>query len=1078
MYSSYLKLNKTLAQEYEVSITSPGRIVPRAALPVSGTVTSKHYPLDSIQAYLDGSLYATWTASDSTTMSMQLQPTDINWKLDFAAQAVGKHTLTLKAKDKKHSAYVNVIDHVFYTKTDSAPTQYYTVTFNANGGSCSTSSVSVEDGNEIGSLPTPTRTGYQFKGWYTDAEGGTRVYASTIVSGNRTIYAQWSPIYYTVEFVGRTPRGEIIDLWKEPASIPYGGTLKQSDFPIFLCSGVTLTGWYTDPTGGTQITTDTPITSNMTLYPHWQGDTITVTFDANGGEVAVKNKKVVYGEAYGELPVPIRSGYTFTGWLYTRLDRYMVDSNSTVEDSLDHELQATWTKTVYKVEGGVSCSAIDSIYISDLRAWCAIRLRCDMEDLYDRYDEHQISRIYEEAYPHIREHRIYYGIIYLNGVPLNEIEIPEGIEEVRPFAFTQCSATKVTIPDSVQVIRDYAFSNCHLLEKVDLENGVTELGLGAFSGCYNLKNISLPLSLSTIGANALELSGLTMLTIPDSVVGIGSYAFWCGDLTEIVIGAGVQKIGKFAFSGCDDLKSIVVKKGNTAFFADSRGVLYDAGQASLIHCPEQLQGEYVIPETVTNIEDEAFTYCMGINRIVFRGSAPTIGKGSFRGFSAKVYYPSNDATWTEDARKNYGGTLEWIAFDLAGYEDAAFGFCGEELNWILTSDGELVIRGTGKMDSYPNAEDVPWAQYRAEIKKVTLPDGVTNIGKNAFFCCENLTTIALPASVNEIESFAFEGCTALAAATYKGGINQWNAVAIAEGNTALQDVIALSCAHANKNEVAAKAPDCLCTGNNQYYTCMDCGMVFKADGVTETTVEAETLSALGHDTVTDPAVPATCEATGLTEGSHCSRCDYKVEQKETPIDPNNHVGPSHYDHDGQHHWTVCDACGGKSSAEDEHSYGEDNTCAICGYLRGFAVSGTVESFLDENGSVTLSLINGGEVKYTTSVTGNTAHYCFDAVAPAAYTLRVEKAGHVMRTYEIAVTDTGVEQDTKICPYGDIDGDGETGMLDMIRLYNHINETEELTDYAYLCADVDGDGEVGMLDMIRLYGHINETEPLY
>ena len=2511
VYSSYLKLNKALAQEYEVSITSPGRIVPRAALPVSGTVTSKHYPLDSVQAYLDGSLYATWTASDSTTMSMQLQPTDINWKLDFAAQAVGKHTLTLKAKDKKHSAYVNVIDHVFYTETDSAPTQYYTVTFNANGGSCSTSSVSVEDGNEIGSLPTPTRTGYQFKGWYTDAEGGTRVYASTIVSGNRTVYAQWMPIYYTVEFVGRTPKGAIIDLWKEPTSVPHGGTLKQSDFPIFLCSGVTLTGWYTDPTGGTQITTDTPITSNMTLYPHWQGDTITVSFDANGGEVAVKNKQVVYGEAYGELPVPIRSGYSFTGWLYTRLDRYMVDSNSTVEDSLDHKLQATWTKTVYKVEGGViyfdhttglitgadqkitaavipeeiegtpvigigpkafsscqdlakivlpdtlksiaaeafrgcsslteivipasvteigkdafracyslkaihvdesnpvyasedgvlmnkgktiliycpaekvsgyarysipegvlriqeqalydctemgslfipasvtsieedalpgcsvevsaenanyssingvlfnydqtkllyyprrytgayhvpdgvevigasafkwgklttvvlpdsliriedyafaysskmksitipqnvvsigdyafepyiyssysgisevyfegaapvlgeyafgiskgeqklamlyyrdwmqgwnapsyegyptqvyesryavgdgylyyspirgqivgcdenltkvtiparigeveivsisetafqnhakleqltipvtvtaipdeafagsalqeivyegtmqewlsinesngfhcaeriliqctdgtipsdavyagtcgddlrwfyledgtlhiegsgamqdyatssdnsaeyppweflyseitavvfsgnityigqaafqwnrritsvslpdscveigrsafegcvnlasirfpdsveiigyrsfagckaltsleiqktakeirvgafegcsnlqkiilpaaprlryacffniapnaevlfdgtsaqwsqtakcapescvnndtiihcsnrdldisiqamglcgetvewflnsegtlqitgegpmvstcqftsdsrtdvtcswyglgtrikevvidegvtsisrnaftdcgriisieipksikviesrafyfctnltsvtfpnaeieledevfllctklatvtipygltkigvrafsncgkittislpesvtsigdeafygceglnqvelpdsletigerafaqsaleslhipkgvkvmertfdgcdtlkeitvdsenctffaadgvlynkdtmtlvlaphryatdhlivpegvvavaaealancrsiseitlpttleevgskafagcewlhyvnfsggppriaqdaftnvtanatyppddgrwteadmqnyggelqwepyyvfiaegtcgenlfwkldsrgrmriwgtgemkrynegetpwfsyrnsirsvvfeegvetvsrfafcnciylseiclpeslisigwsafygtnietlnlpanlrtldadafgyclrlksvtipsgslqqekyvtnypfrfcsslqeihflgdalekpkelvkyfspsesdyiylkvsmyyptgnvtwtqelieknlhenitwvpveengnprtdslswyfipeegrfvvwgtgemenysastpapwhkyadaiknvtiskgvtsvgnyafyncaslenavlcenvqkvgshafdgctalqkisfsgdapvisenaftrvtatgyytdgnatwtsektknyggtitwhggqifgdsifwslndagelrvwgigempdgsnttvwqyyapwyekrdsirtllieegityissmafsgcenlksvtipstltelgrmafvSCSAIDSIYISDLRAWCAIRLRCDMEDLYDRYDEYQISRIYEEAYPHIREYRIYYGIIYLNSVPLNEIEIPEGIEEIRPFAFTQCSATKVTIPDSVQVIRDYAFNECPLLEKVDLGSGVTELGLGAFSHCYNLKNISLPISLSTIGTSALASSGLTTVTIPDSVVSIGSYAFWCSDLTEIVIGAGVQKIGEFAFSGCDDLKSIVVKEGNTAFFADSRGVLYDAGQANLIHCPEQLQGEYLIPETVTNIEDEAFTYCMGINRIAFRGSAPTIGKGSFRGVSAKVYYPGDNATWTEDVQKNYGGALEWIAFDLAGYEDAAFGFCGEELNWILTSDGELVIRGTGKMDSYPNAEDVPWAQYRAEIKKVTLPDGVTNIGQNAFFCCENLTTIALPASVSEIESFAFDGCTALSAATYEGGINQWNAVAIAEGNTALQNVIALSCAHANKNEVAAKAPDCLCTGNNQYYTCIDCGMVFKADGVTETTVEAETLSALGHDMVTDPAVPATCEATGLTEGSHCSRCDYRVEQKETPIAPNNHVGPSHYDHDGQHHWMVCDACGGKSSAEDEHSYGEDHVCAVCGYLRGFAVSGTVESFLDENGSVTLSLINGGEVKYTTSVTGNTTHYCFDAVAPATYTLRVEKAGHVMRTYVITVTDTGVEQDAKICPYGDIDGDGETGMLDMIRLYNHINETEELTDYAYLCADVDGDGEVGMLDMIRLYGHINETEPLY
>ena len=52
------------------------------------------------------------------------------------------------------------------------------------------------------------------------------------------------------------------------------------------------------------------------------------------------------------------------------------------------------------------------------------------------------------------------------------------------------------------------------------------------------------------------------------------------------------------------------------------------------------------------------------------------------------------------------------------------------------------------------------------------------------------------------------------------------------------------------------------------------------------------------------------------------------------------------------------------------------------------------------------------------------------------------------------------------------------MLDMIGLYNHLNETVPLEDYAYACADVTHDSKVDMLDLIRLYNHINETEPLW
>ena len=47
-------------------------------------------------------------------------------------------------------------------------------------------------------------------------------------------------------------------------------------------------------------------------------------------------------------------------------------------------------------------------------------------------------------------------------------------------------------------------------------------------------------------------------------------------------------------------------------------------------------------------------------------------------------------------------------------------------------------------------------------------------------------------------------------------------------------------------------------------------------------IAQEATPKLGHDMVTDAAVPATCTETGLTEGSHCSRCDYKVAQQTTP----------------------------------------------------------------------------------------------------------------------------------------------------------------------------------------------------
>ena len=78
---------------------------------------------------------------------------------------------------------------------------------------------------------------------------------------------------------------------------------------------------YTAANGGTQITKDTKVevTSDQTIYAHWTANSYEVTFNADGGTVTANTKTVTFGNAYGELPTPTRSGYTFAGW-WTAVD--------------------------------------------------------------------------------------------------------------------------------------------------------------------------------------------------------------------------------------------------------------------------------------------------------------------------------------------------------------------------------------------------------------------------------------------------------------------------------------------------------------------------------------------------------------------------------------------------------------------------------------------------------------------------------------------------------------------------------------------------------------------------------------
>lgn len=82
------------------------------------------------------------------------------------------------------------------------------------------------------------------------------------------------------------------------------------------------------------------------------------------------------------------------------------------------------------------------------------------------------------------------------------------------------------------------------------------------------------------------------------------------------------------------------------------------------------------------------------------------------------------------------------------------GTCGDNLTWVLDSDGTLTISGAGAMTDY-STYGAPWYSYCSEITSVVINAGVTSIGSNAFADCYNLTSVTIPDGVTSIGAYAF-----------------------------------------------------------------------------------------------------------------------------------------------------------------------------------------------------------------------------------------------------------------------------------------------------------------------------------
>ncbi len=116
--------------------------------------------------------------------------------------------------------------------------------------------------------------------------------------------------------------------------------------------------------------------------------------------------------------------------------------------------------------------------------------------------------------------------------------------------------------------------------------------------------------------------------------------------------------------------------------------------------------------------------------------------------------------------------------DFALADEVDSGTCGDNLTWVLNTDGTLTISGTGAMYDYTGGKS-PWWDYLESINQVTIENGVTHIGTYSFFGCEWLTDLSLSDTVTTIGAYAFNIC-AFRSITFPASITQLDFYSFAE----------------------------------------------------------------------------------------------------------------------------------------------------------------------------------------------------------------------------------------------------------------------------------------------------------
>jgi hypothetical protein len=284
---------------------------------------------------------------------------------------------------------------------------------------------------------------------------------------------------------------------------------------------------------------------------------------------------------------------------------------------------------------------------------------------------------------------------------------------------------------------------------------ITITGYTGPGGAMTIPTSINGLTVSDIGTNAFESTGLTSVTIPNSVTNIGDAAFGeCRSLTAITV------------------------KTNNSFYSSTNGVLFNKGQTTLNQYPGGLGGSYTIPNSVTNIGDYAFAYTVLLSSVTIPNSVTSIGDSAFAycPYLTSITIPKSVTSIGEYAFESTGLISVTIGDSVTSIGDYAFAYCIDLASITIpnsvTSIGDAAFGDCRSLTAitvktnnsfYSSTNGVLFNKSQTTLNQYpgglggsyTIPNSVTNIGDYAF-ASTGLTSVTIPNSVTSIGDYAFE----------------------------------------------------------------------------------------------------------------------------------------------------------------------------------------------------------------------------------------------------------------------------------------------------------------------------------
>ena len=294
---------------------------------------------------------------------------------------------------------------------------------------------------------------------------------------------------------------------------------------------------------------------------------------------------------------------------------------------------------------------------------------------------------------------------------IKKIEIPDGVTDIGDRVFYNCTNLEnITIPETVNTIGFHAFDNCVKIKDIKLPDNLEVIQTGAFYNCISLKKIEIPKGVSAVYTEVFsDCRSLEDIVFLGNIVEISDSAFeGCEKLKTIKFSNSLEKIGKYAFRNCSSLSDINIPEeiktvGEDAFLGTDILKKTDIDEYGCAYIGKVLvysdgNKEYVkVKEYTKVIADCVFYDNENLKKIEFPDSLGRIGNESFRSCKS-----------LEDISVPEG-------VDIIG--ESAFMYSG--------------------------------------LKKVSLPESVVDIGDYAFMECIHLSEINIPKCVENIGHWCF-----------------------------------------------------------------------------------------------------------------------------------------------------------------------------------------------------------------------------------------------------------------------------------------------------------------------------------